>query len=464
MSGVSSADLSNRIADDFYQDKYKTTVDVYSTPNPAEMEKQVQKQLSDRIISKPLEKDGIFETHIVDCVKVRAVADTVRRQRIDAWNEKKSEAESSAWKWGIGGTVVAVIGLGVAFSSENPILGGVIFLAGAVAGLYKGLTNANASSEASKKIAGWSKNPREEVAKERKLAFESGFIYTYNNNLKLSTNRAAGEILHPLEVEMLYKKYTNNFLDTAKADSNNKKSDWVTAFTANNPFSEKLMMYGFGKIPQHLQAVVNDYKTYKSYISDISKGYEKLKQQGREVAQQRIKDINAERDKLLKPFVDEKDAALKKAKEMRDKEILNQVPDAQKNFAAKQQLLETDFKGKTADINKKYDEKVKAVETERDNQLKIWDTKKDDQIGMTYEVGRDLLKKAYAAWTGQTQQYQPVQWVQYGYYPQPVYAQPQAPQPGLQYAPPAQYPPQYAYPQQPAPYHQPYGYPQPARQ
>lgn len=473
MSGVSSVSLNDRIADDFYQEKYKTTVSEYSIPNPVEMEKQVKKPLSERIIVKPLQTDGIFETHIVDCVKVRAVADTVRQERIAAWSAKKNEAESSAWKWGIGGTFLTVISAGATFSNmTHPLFASLIATIGVAAAVIGASVKVYESSEVSKKIAEWSTNPREEIAKQRTAAYERGFLNAFFGHLKFGDVKAKTPILHRAEVEHMYKNYTNGFFAKALDNTQHKGWDaWVHYFVTNNPFSIPMMEYGLGQIPAQYQAAVQDVRSFVLLMSQIGGSYDTLKTEVRNMADQQIKDINKKRDEELKPFVTLKESQLKVAKENCDRVLLNlsstvnERDTATKNFSAIKETLEKDFKKNADPINKKYDDQVKAIEARRDAQLKRYDEQRSDQFNAKFQAGKEVCDKAYAAWKGYAQQYQPMNWGLYvpNYQQQPVTQQPYYYAPPAQYpaqyaypAQPAQYPPQYAYPQQPAAYHQPY--------
>ncbi|MGZ3633584.1 MAG: hypothetical protein ACXU9U_04590 [Parachlamydiaceae bacterium] len=89
------------------------------------------------------------------------------------------------------------------------------------------------------------KHPELKIADERKQAYQQGFLYAYEQNLKLGA--APDSCLLPNEVEFLFKEYLLNYA-TAMINRNPRtqveQQTWLTDWKKNNPLSHSLFSYG----------------------------------------------------------------------------------------------------------------------------------------------------------------------------------------------------------------------------
>jgi hypothetical protein len=89
------------------------------------------------------------------------------------------------------------------------------------------------------------KHPELKIANERKQAYQQGFLYAYERNLKL--DQTPDSCLLPNEVEFLFKEYLLNYA-TAMTNRNPRteveQKSWLADWQQNNPLSEALFSYG----------------------------------------------------------------------------------------------------------------------------------------------------------------------------------------------------------------------------
>lgn len=215
---------------------------------------------------------------------------------------------------------------------------------------------------------------------------------------------------------------------------------WMKEFRSSNPLAAAWMSYGLGSIPEYMKPVIDDYSRFESFLSDVAKSYEVLKEDARAAAQKQIGEYKTERNRQLQQFAEIRDDGIKIAQANLDtilKDLPYDHPDrraAKNTFKGIKEALEANY-ARTADpINKKYNGKIKDVEIQRDDRLKKLDDQKGKQLGNSYSAARELLTRAKQAWDNEG--YQPVNFQLYFPYqqaqnvwqnqqPVPVYQEPQ---------------------------------------
>jgi len=419
----------------FDQEKYQTTVTTSLDPDPTQIEQAFNTPLSQRIIQIHSYRDSIYGEWRLDDVLIRCPSEAFRKHQKQQWSALKNEAEERGWWWTV--TAIgsgALAGAGGVLLALDKQLGSVLLIVGAIAAIASLIFMAkeNASfNQAHAQIVKWDADPVRKVGDARNEAHNKGFPYIYEKNLKLEKGKSSTTALfHPLQVQYEYKKYFESFCKKLLDRSTLAHADWMNLFRSYNPVSSDLMLYGLGHIPEHMKPVVDDLTNLRSRLDDISTSYDQLKSDVRETAYKRIESNKKMRTDELKPYVDARDADIRKAEADRNK-VLNdpfanekQRQEARKAFNTLKETIEDNYTRSVRPINKKYEKEIQKAEQERDTHITQLSDQKLSQLNNNFIAARELLVRAKDAWDNKG--YTPVNFQRYFPYQttQPAWTQP----------------------------------------
>src|SRR5574342_698137 len=170
-----------------------------------------------------------YSTYAMDnCLEITIPSNSVREEKVKYWEEKHNAASKWAWISGSGAVLSTIGAAAAAVLIPTPHIAVALLVAAAVGTIFC-IIKASAASNASHQIKGWSESPLEKLAKRRVEAYEKGFPYVYNNNLKLQ-GTSNYQILHPVEVQLLFERHFDNFYTTLLPEhpsTEKKKKEWM---------------------------------------------------------------------------------------------------------------------------------------------------------------------------------------------------------------------------------------------
>lgn len=411
---ATSLDLSfSTSAEELNQEKYQrsiTTVGGYDHNHP-EMEKNVHGLMESRI--QPIsDGKGQFAESVVDgCIKVKGVAANFTQYQAEEWKKKEAENLAGRNKAGIiAGVVALCASLLPAFDKKNGTAASLIIAISIIVGGIFAYISHSRASHAAKEADAWKNySPALEAAKERTEAYKTGFLYAYSNQLKIEKEGAPHSILHSLEVQGMYEKYFPEFYGKLRAGmpANDKEQEiWINGFLSSNPIAPALLKYGLAEIPPHLQAASEDFYRFYLMWQNHRGSIRDRQYQIRLEAAKKIAEHEEHKQKILKPLLDKKEAAIAKARETYE-EACKKYPDllsenrkfALETFNTTKKAFEEEYTKGTASIFKLFDEKVAAENQSRDALLLNLSILQTTQVPTFYALARELSLRAEKAWT-----------------------------------------------------------------
>lgn len=216
-------------------------------PDPLRMESEVQKPLSERAVA-DLTATKKTRYNLDHCINIEGYTDLFRQKMAQAW-ERWGNLYSTARTVVIlvAGTITAV-----APSIYLKIAAAFIGVLGLIYSTYR-------ISKASQQVQLWNTPPYEKPAQQRTQAYFEPFLAV---NRLHGTPSSFNNVLHPNEVEHLYKKYLTHFCDTLlqeKPSTDQEKKAWMANFLTLNPLAPMLMQRGWEKIPSSFEEISGEY-------------------------------------------------------------------------------------------------------------------------------------------------------------------------------------------------------------
>lgn len=221
-----------------------TSISLGETPDPAEMETEVEKPLAERVVQ-DLTLKNTARYRLDGCLNIEGPTE-LYRQNI----AQSLQNQSTTYKLLLGCT--SLIGTAAFLTSSYWILAGSVGLA-----LLIGI-DIKVNSLIIQLL-----NVRlyQEPAEQRTFGYQKSFPGIYMLDLKWTPLHNKG-VLHPNEVEYLYKKYLNEFsqgLLQENPSTDQEKTEWLHKFYSFNPLSPAMLKYGLTTLPPSLEQLGEEY-------------------------------------------------------------------------------------------------------------------------------------------------------------------------------------------------------------
>ncbi|MGH2613158.1 MAG: hypothetical protein ACRDFB_08960, partial [Rhabdochlamydiaceae bacterium] len=221
------------------------------------------------------------DIYLIDTyIQVKIPSLNFRQAKVGYWEAQHNSLKRWTWIEGGFGTFLAA-GAIIAHATPPAL---ATFAACSVGLFILSGINIYKTCQASHQIDGWKANPIEKIAKERAKAYQMGFLYVYQNNLKLQGS-SHNQILLPQEVSFLFKQYSSQFYTTLLTwvvQSDQQKKDWIDLFKNYNPVSQKVLCYANNDVvPQKYQQISSDYEILYQQLCNVQNGFEKLRNESR---------------------------------------------------------------------------------------------------------------------------------------------------------------------------------------
>ena len=213
-----------------------TTISLGETPDPALMESEVRKPLEKRVV-KNLTLKNTDRYTIDGCLTIEGPTDLYRQKIIQAHQDQINADLSTL------GLVclVGVAAFTVSYVSIALVCLGIAFVF------------ASRISTAKEQIQFHHTPPYEKPAEQRRLAYLDPFPSLYANTK---------DVLHPNEVEYLYKNYLKEFCEKLLSETPSTdpaKQAWMAKFFTLNPISLAKMLVGLEKISPAYEELYQEY-------------------------------------------------------------------------------------------------------------------------------------------------------------------------------------------------------------
>ncbi len=371
MSEITSVDrVFDSSLERYDQEKFKSSLslDPQYVHHHEEMKERVKALPEKRITWIRDSEDGIFSIHSVDSATlIKSVSDAYRQHRSLICQNAQKAHEWACKKILMSlGVIGIALGAVAVFMPQAKIAAGVagVVLAGIGAHYY--FDKESKAHDAEKQAQLWSKPSTfaQEVANRRKTAYEGGFPYVYSKNLK------SEGFLHPLEIKGLYEEYLSEF---CKKQDPKRQLNWMSSFLSMNPLSSSLIKYGLGEIPDHLQAISQDFENFKALIDSIKNSYEAKKRELNGQTNSQILSYERQKRQGLDACLSTLQAEIAQAKGKRDVAVNLHHPlpcsdcnKADQTYQKTKKHYEDDYTNRMASLNTHLDNKgKKAIEAER---------------------------------------------------------------------------------------------------
>lgn len=225
--------------------------------------------------------------NIDQCIQATVPSDSFRTIAVNRWEENRSSHKTRGW------TAVAITVLSIAsLLTPAPLLA----LVSVVSTIYAALQFRRAG-QASDQIEGWKADPAVRLAMERKTAYEKGFAYVYQNDLKLDTASHHAVLLRH-EVSYLFDRYfdrTCTDLSAQRCINDQQKKDWLDRFRTNNPISKNVLLYVYERVPDEYAAITRNFESIAASLKDIETDFANLRADRKAETAQIINEIESQR-------------------------------------------------------------------------------------------------------------------------------------------------------------------------
>ncbi len=344
--------------------------------------------------------------------------------KINHWEAKRFEAKKYAWLEGGLTAVLASVATYSAYvasqakNGTNPAFLAAVLGVASIGTLIMSINNVSKAGEASRQIDGWKQSPIEKLAQERAKAYEKGFIYAKEKELKLyadklnmggpSSNKA---VLVPSEVYFLFTRYVDSFGDRLLRNSHptteHGKKVWLDSFTTNNPVSKSILDYAhigyFTEVPEKYLRVSYDFDVLHAQLSELRSDFSKLRKQRKDETQAIVDGINSNRTLALLPFQGMHEYWLGQAKKERDDKLLTpnlsreQVKVIHDKYAAEKARCDNLLAVASIPVNLYYDNQILSAKKTLKGILEQIDRNEASSHAPFYNYARSMLEFAMRA-------------------------------------------------------------------
>lgn len=209
-----------------------SAISLGETPDPVQMEIEVRKPLEQRIVKDLTLKNTARHT-LDGCLTIEGPTDLYREKIVHAYQEQIKSDSSTL--------VCCCIGGILSFAAKNDTIAVVCFAAA--------FFISSRINTAKEQIQFYLTPSYQKPAEQRRLAYLDPFPSLYASRLAWTPSQPKG-VLHPNEVEYLYKKYLTQFCDKLLSQTpsrDQEKEAWLAKFFTLNPLSLAMMLGGLEK-------------------------------------------------------------------------------------------------------------------------------------------------------------------------------------------------------------------------
>jgi hypothetical protein len=299
-SSAHNSDFSQRWPRESFNGNFGISSVSLSHPlDPRAIENKTRDSLENRIIETNT-NDGMSDYIIDGIIKIRAPSTLHRKTQVNHWESANNFRSSISWT-ALGAGMASLIASGIAGANGHPDAAAatMIFSASSLAvSLFTGLWNAEAYME----VRQWSEHPAEAIADAHRNAYEQGFMYVYNKNLKMGAKNSTNGILQAKEVQYLYEKELASFYSEMLNRNLDLNGQWMTDFSFENPLSSNHIIYAYGQIPEHLQLVSRDFHKLEEILKDIKDHFANAKSSAKDNARAEMQAYQYEKEAALAPL------------------------------------------------------------------------------------------------------------------------------------------------------------------
>lgn len=373
-------------------------------PSFEEFQRIQNKNLSERISKVD---HGIYTYSTIDkVVQVKTFSDTIIKQKVDFWNNRRINNRNRA----LLGGVIAIAGLFFA-ATISPPFGGILGIAGSFYSFYALARMGRASSE----VEAWKQNHVQGIAEQRRKALELGLIFIYKQDTAgISRPQEYQKILSKNELQGLYNRYFHQFKDRLEATHDDKtKLTLLSEATRYSPLASHIYRYALTfqeKIDQMEEIRVrynNFLRAYNSVDSRIQTEINRVK----ESFKIPVEMVQEEKKELLKPvearYAAEKERLLnlKTSKLEGSPPIGVEIPDyhrqVEREFSERYKAAEQTYKNEEKEALKRPNEKLQEIEAKKKEVLARIHSDRTSQLLPLFPYVQALHQEAYKLYKGE---------------------------------------------------------------
>lgn len=229
------------------------SISLVETPDPAEMETEVEKPLAERVVQ-DLTLNNTARYRLDGCLNIEGPTELYRQNMA-----RSLKLQSNDLKLGL--ALVSILGAAAFLTSSYWTLASCVGL-DLLLGIKIKMDNPD--------IQSLSMPLYQKPAEQRTLGYQKSFPGIYALDLKWTPLHNKG-VLHPNEVEYLYKKYLNAFsqgLLQENPSTDKETKEWLHKFFSFNPLSPAMLEYGLQTLPSSLELLGKEYdRLFPSKIS-----------------------------------------------------------------------------------------------------------------------------------------------------------------------------------------------------
>ena len=216
-------------------------------PDPLQIESDVQKPLNERAVA-DLTATKKTRYNLDHCINIEGYTDLFRQKVVQAWERWESLYSTARTVIILVAATITIVATPIYWKIAAVIIG----VAGLIYSTYR-------ISKASEQVQLWNTPPYEKPAQQRTQAYLEPFLAVYRLH---GTPSSLNSVLHPNEIEHLYKKYLTQFCDKLlqeKPSTDQEKKTWMANFLTLNPLAPLLMQHGWEKIPSSFEEIQQQY-------------------------------------------------------------------------------------------------------------------------------------------------------------------------------------------------------------
>lgn len=217
-------------------------------PDPLQMESEVKKTLKERVVA-DLTETKKTRYSLDNCVYIETYTDLFREKIAQAWIAVVAKFTLLRHVFCVGTAALAAV--------TTSILPLTIVAAGVC--LIWFIYSTSRINQACDQAKAWSALPYQKPAEQRAKAYLNPFIGYYFSQ---GASDSYKDILHPNEVEYLYKKHLMDFCEKLlqkKPSTEQEKKAWMANFFTLNPLAPNMMQSGWEKIPSVFEELGQEY-------------------------------------------------------------------------------------------------------------------------------------------------------------------------------------------------------------
>ncbi|MBI3211407.1 MAG: hypothetical protein HYZ47_01815 [Simkania negevensis] len=313
--------------------------------------------------------------HSIDnLIKLTTLSPAKREEKQKFWESQQTTMNRTFWVGGVCGTAGAVIP--AILQLVHPAVGLL-----SIPTFLVGWRSKARSADAKKQLEGWKSDLIAQTACLRTMAFDQGFPYVMQYNLKGVTEGASRTgVLHLSEVQELYRRFLEDWCNrlTRAAQLDEKaRSRLAREFAKSNPLS--LEAINFAELDQSkqdlLQSYVENFNTYKHDIDHFQKQYLAKKKETIAIEKSKVEEVERNRTLALIPLSVAYTYYIDKARKEKEATLARESPegitreqhrknaeDAYNSAVTKYNLL---FAGAKLPLHHFFNSQVKAINEQK---------------------------------------------------------------------------------------------------